>query len=309
MLIIFISLLLTISSGLILLILLNYAIVSWEQTQIDNLTKQIRPEPTTDSILKKAASSHKFTNVDLKNSLRLSREVNTIKQTAGKLYTKTIALIQSSDYVSWWQKLKVELEKLKKDWWTTLKNWWHFLLSLAQPLTTDVTATDPNKNQSLKEEKQKQEMAEVVTKIKKTNNIESFDLSKNDHTDDVSEIFKVSAPSPQVSKPTTDQEAKATKPASTHQVLEEDRVATLNLAADKVQLSEEKKNSDFEHLERKILDRLQESGLRDYNIWLQLGEFYLKYDEPEKAREIFALVLKQASGEAKEIARNRLLSL
>jgi len=49
--------------------------------------------------------------------------------------------------------------------------------------------------------------------------------------------------------------------------------------------------------------------LRDYNIWLQLGELYLKYDEPEKAKEIFALVLKQASGEAKEIARNHLLSL
>jgi len=308
MLIIFISLLLTIGLGLTLLVLLNYAVVSWEQKQVENLAKQIRPEPTTDSILKKAASSHKFTNVDLKNSLQLSREVSTIKQTASRLYTKTITLIQSQDYVSWWQKFTAEIAKLKKDWWATLKSWWHFLLSLAQPLTTEVT-TDSSKNQSLKEEKQKQEMAEVVTKIKQTNNIESTDLLKNDHTGDVSEFFEISTSSLQIPKSTTDQEAKATKPPSTLKPVEEDQVATLNLATSTNQSPKREKNSDFDRLEEKILKRLQESGLRDYNIWLQLGEFYLKYDEPEKAKEIFALVLKQASGEAKEIARNRLLSL
>ncbi len=308
MLIIFISLLLTISLSLVLLILLNYAIVSWEQTQVENLTKQIRPESNSDNILKKTVSSHKFTNVDLKNSLRLSREVSTIKQTASKLYTKTIALIQSQDYVSWWEKIKVELESLRKDWWATLKSWWHFLLSLAQPLTTNVTF-DANKNQSLKEEKQKQEMVKVVTKIKQTSATETNNSSNVNQIDDASNTFEIVSSPDGFSKPVTTETNKALKTEKIYEPTRKEEVATLNLATNQQISNRDKDMTNFERLERKILDRLQETGLRDYNIWLQLGEFYLKYDEPEKAREIFALVLKQANGEAKEIARNRLLSL
>jgi heme/copper-type cytochrome/quinol oxidase subunit 1 len=75
MLMVLVSLLTTLILGLVLLILVHYAIVSWEQDRVNNLSKQIRSEPTEDNILSRPTSSHKFTNVDLKTSLRWSGEV------------------------------------------------------------------------------------------------------------------------------------------------------------------------------------------------------------------------------------------
>jgi hypothetical protein len=306
MLMVLVSLLTTLILGLVLLILVHYAIVSWEQDRVNNLSKQIRSEPTEDNILSRPTSSHKFTNVDLKTSLRWSGEVKSIKQTASHWYSKTITLIQTQDYAGWWQTIKVELEKLKKDWWSTLKSWWSYLLHLAQPITTD---TNSNKNQILKDEKQTQEIAEVVNKIKKSSETGVNKPININQMDDASNAVEVVSPIADSPKLVVTEKAKTTN-ETTSKPVQNEEIATLNLAtANHSHLTKDKDDSNFERLERKILDRLQESGLRDYNIWLQLGELYLKYDEPEKAKEIFALVLKQASGEAKEIARNHLLSL
>jgi hypothetical protein len=65
----------------------------------------------------------------------------------------------------------------------------------------------------------------------------------------------------------------------------------------------------FERLEGRILAKLKESGLNNYDLWLQLGDLYIKYDEQEKAKEIFAMILKSSEGQYKELARDRLIGL
>jgi hypothetical protein len=66
----------------------------------------------------------------------------------------------------------------------------------------------------------------------------------------------------------------------------------------------------FEKVENRILEKLKTSGLNNYDIWLELGELYVKYDEKEKATEVFALVLKHTTDEhQKEQARNFLIGL
>lgn len=94
--------------------------------------------------------------------------------------------------------------------------------------------------------------------------------------------------------------------------------ATINMASDtgreNVNKGVEKTHSDyktFSRLEQKILKRLQDDGMQHYDIWLELGQLYLKYDQTEKAKEVFALVLKHAPQDSKikEIARNELIGL
>jgi hypothetical protein len=85
--------------------------------------------------------------------------------------------------------------------------------------------------------------------------------------------------------------------------------ATLSL----VKNIEEGKNDDFgifEKLENKVLLKLQNSGMSDYDIWLELGDLYVKYNETKKAMEIYALVLKHSVDEIqKEKAMNKLIGL
>ena len=83
--------------------------------------------------------------------------------------------------------------------------------------------------------------------------------------------------------------------------------ATINMVVDKTHTD----YKTFSRLEQKILKRLQEDGMKNYDIWLDLGKLYLKYDQSEKAKEVFALVLKHAPQDSKikEIARNELIGL
>jgi hypothetical protein len=69
-------------------------------------------------------------------------------------------------------------------------------------------------------------------------------------------------------------------------------------------------NELFEKLESRILDKLKKSSMKNYDMWLELGELYLKYDQKEKAGEVFALVLKHAHEERQiDMARNYLIGL
>lgn len=83
--------------------------------------------------------------------------------------------------------------------------------------------------------------------------------------------------------------------------------ATLNIVTEKTAST----SSAFTKLEQRILTQLQDSGMQNYDIWLQLAQLYVKFDEAEKAKEVFALVLKHspAGSKLKETARNGLIGL
>ena len=66
----------------------------------------------------------------------------------------------------------------------------------------------------------------------------------------------------------------------------------------------------FEKYENRLLAKLKDSGMANYDIWLELGDMYLKYNESKKAIEIYALVLKHSKNEKqKETARNGLIGI
>jgi len=99
-------------------------------------------------------------------------------------------------------------------------------------------------------------------------------------------------------------------------VQEEPEVATIDYAKGTVragQSTQSEGQSDdttmFEKLEFRILNRLKESGMENYDIWLELGALYKKFGQNDKAKDVFALVLKHASDKNKELARNELIGL
>jgi uncharacterized membrane protein (Fun14 family) len=65
----------------------------------------------------------------------------------------------------------------------------------------------------------------------------------------------------------------------------------------------------FEKLENKIIEKLREGGMSNNDLWLELGDLYVKFDMKEKAKSIYALVLKHSEDKTKDIARNKLIGL
>jgi hypothetical protein len=88
-------------------------------------------------------------------------------------------------------------------------------------------------------------------------------------------------------------------------ILEE---ATIGLAPEKDSKSEEL--GMFEKLEARLYEKLKQSGMSNYDIWLELGDLYHKYDDNKKALEIYALVSKHSKDELqRKIAVNKLIGL
>jgi Tfp pilus assembly protein FimV len=225
-------------------------------------------------------------------------------ETAGQIYGKTMTVIKTQDYSGWWQKFIAELKKLREDWWGTLKNWFGFLFSLAKPVEDLVSSEDSSQKE--KEEKHKAEISNVVEKVRESGR-ETSEEVRLDARADASKTFSLAGGDSSKIAQSEDVDDQADTDESVNAEQQQDE-ATISLGANFDVTKSPQDMTQFEKLEQKLLNRLQESGLKNYDIWIQLGDFYLKYDERDKAKEIFALVLKQAGGEQKEIARNRLIS-
>lgn len=297
----FVSLLATLLFGSTLVLLVNYAVVTWEKTKIDSLASKIKQTDNL-TILSKGVASHRFTSLDVSDNMKPATARKSLTRTAAGLYNKTITVIATQNYAGWWGKIVEELAALRRDWLGTLRRWFVFFMSLAKPLTDDQGQTA----QAIeKEERQKRELSAVVDRVKDAsrNPAESFQSTPTNDPTTTSQAVMVDAAS------TADHLVAANQnPPLAAQRQDRPQVATIGLGAGFDTGKTDTDMTQFEKIERRILDRLQASGLKNYDIWIQLGDFYLKYGELEKAKEIFALVLKQANGEQKEIARNRLIS-
>jgi L-rhamnose mutarotase len=65
----------------------------------------------------------------------------------------------------------------------------------------------------------------------------------------------------------------------------------------------------FEKMENKLLAKLKEVGMKHFDIWLDLGKLYEKYEYKEKATEIYSMILKSSDGKEKEMAKDRLIEI
>jgi tetratricopeptide (TPR) repeat protein len=204
---------------------------------------------------------------------------------ASNIYDKTLVKITNQDYPNWFSSILNQLNNLKINTGQTLSNWFKYLISLTKPAKEE-TKTDRVK--AFREQRKIEEIEDFVDKVVEENNHQSSALSVVEEETEILAVENPDIPNPKL----------------------QNNTATLNLASSISKNDGSKESGIFEKLENRILQKLKEVGLGNYDLWLELGQLYLKYGEKDKAIEVFALVLKHTQNESqKDLARNQLIGL
>jgi len=221
-----------------------------------------------------ASKVNRINNDSILNKTEIQREFLAVDfkgfQKELKGRSRSLMIVNYDEYPEWFKKIILTSNKFRKNTFKSTTEFFGYLISLAQPAKTELTKAE----EKVAKEK-KEEINNLVNKVAKD----------NPHFQEKTNTL--------LSLPYTPQKKK-TKPG-----------ATLDLVAN-IQSND---SSQFEKMEARILQKLKNSGLDSYNIWLELGDLYIKYDQPEKAKEIYALVLKHSQDNQKEMARNKLIGI
>jgi tetratricopeptide (TPR) repeat protein len=276
----FFSFLIILVSFFCISLIINFLVISWESEKVDALASQIKHNSYDDnSILFKSDVSREFTSLDL---IKVSK--NGLHK-ASNIYDKTLVKITSQDYPNWFSSILTQLNNLKINTGQTISNWLKYLISLTKPVKEE-TKTDRVK--AFREQRKIEEIEDFVDKVVEENNHQSSELSLILQENEATPTENPDLPNPKL----------------------QNNTATLNLASSISKADNSKESGIFEKLENRILQKLKEVGLGNYDLWLELGQLYLKYGEKDKALEVFALVLKHTTNEAqKDLARNQLIGL
>jgi hypothetical protein len=265
----------------LLIVALEYAIYLWENKRVNDLTKDIL---STDSVYDPAAKrefSATNLNPDNYNAQSMKNPINS------KYFERSLVLVQSQDYKGWFEKFVSISKKILTNLGFYFKKAVKYILSLSKSGNNFPDHEEKYSKTDLTSDKINQTVAKITEITEKDN--QQIVPAIQDQNDIGNEV------------PNMNQESSETndKPTS---------MATLNLAID-TESAEIKDTTTYDKIEKSILTKLQEVGLNHYDIWLELGHFYQKYDEKEKAKEIFAMVMKHAEGKDKELARDGLIAL
>ncbi len=298
---VFLSFLLTLLLGFLTLITINYTVYSWENEKIADLTKQIKP--SKNDILSKSNVNRNFSTFDF-NKHHLGEKTN-------KLYEKALVLVVNKEYPDWLSKVLKELNYLKNNTWKGLLRISKYLIDLTKPIA------GKSGEEVFKEKKRVQEIADTVDKVGENNeNYQEIQenkeerglvaLEKTEKNDEKEKEFNFQDPSSLKDNPKD--EDNISDDLATIGILNDDSKESSKTTTTKKE-NPTKQDEVYEKLEARILAKLKESGFEHYDIWLELGDFYVKFKEKEKAREIFALVLKHSEGKEREFARDKLIGL
>ena len=284
---IFISLVFTVLFAFLAILALNYAIYKWENQKVSDLTSQIKPTGTS-SLSTGGSFAKNFSSVDLGSSLQKSRAI----QVAGNIYDRAIVNISNQEYPTWLTKVFEEINLFRRNAWKSISRLFKYLLALTKPVSSNHTTSFDT--QDLQKEKKIQDIDQTIEKVNKINTT-SEQLPGSEFESFIDEVVVVEEEIKDVDYRSPDEK-------------DPDSLATISFAGS----GSKKSGTDmslFEKLENRILEKLKTSGFNHYDIWLELGNLYEKYDEKEKAGEIYALVLKHSEGKEKDMARDKLIGL
>jgi|GEM_PF-6307899 len=162
-------------------------------------------------------------------------------------------------------------KKFQVNFWAQLRSIYRYLLHLAKP--------NDNQQKSEPDEQEKVQITEVIQKVK--------DADQDDEDDKV--------------ELTNQNQVVVVNPKKATKTDDEDE--------DEKEAKEKKDLELFEKLENKLLAKLKEVGMKHFDLWLDLGKLYEKYDYNEKAKEVYSMILKHADGKEKEFAKDKLIEM
>lgn len=324
MVLIIIGLLLIATGVFVFLTSVNYSWILWEKARVDNLTKQIRPEDKDDLFKRKQVREY-TQSFDIRSMGKSG------VSKAQRAYEKTMVAINEGDYPSWVSRAIEIFNQTRKDFFASISSFIKYLMHLAKP---DEYA-DPTV--VVEQEAREAEVDQAIQRVKETvsQSEENSHYSSNQNQDIANASHhRNNVATNGIDYVTLQQQRKAERSsvdidnvAGEENVFDDSQLHADNQSPIRVKFPEERSEKDtatigipqakspavtaaFEKMEARILDKLKLSGLNHYNVWIELGELYMKFDEKDKASEVFALVLKNTKDDReKEVARNHLIGL
>jgi hypothetical protein len=275
---ILISSLLIVLFFFILLVSLNYILYTWENGKLMMLAK---PNKGVDSENRNLQSKNRLLNVASQTQNLINITTSKSVKVFGKLYNQASIQMPKNNSHSSFSHSKKYSEYFQSLVGNT-KKFILYVVSLTRPATIDSDRF-------------------IESHDEDTNSFENEEFSKKDNLHNLQQV------------PGADNISQGkTNSTETYQDVKE--VATIGLISNNIGNGDTNKDketlSTFDNLENRILAKLKESGMSNYDIWLELGDLYLKYNENKKAMEVYALVLKHSKNEKhKELARNGLIGI
>ncbi len=284
MLTILLSLVFLSTSFLVTVLSANYAVYMMENKKVNNLAKKA-------SSISDAAAESMHTDrqkVFAPQSFSIEQSVSKKRLSSNGVFQNTLTKIGGADYKEGFKKFIETLRKVQKGGLGAVKTSYMWVINTLKPM-------DETTYEEKQEQKRKQveagETIEKVISIKSEKEVEieqvKIDEEKQDNTDLLEKLE-------------TKQEG--------GMIMEEKEQKPATIGIEKT-AKLQNGMTIFEKLETRVLSKLQDVGMEHYDIWLELGDLYVKFDHYDKAKEIYALVLKHADGRIKEMARNKLIGL
>jgi hypothetical protein len=297
MLSIFINLIFVSGFCFLLIVFLEYAIYLWENQKINDLTNGLSEKNKSyDTGVKRnfSVSDHNSENF---NSNSNNMKINL----SNKYFERSLILVTSQDYKGWFEKATEISKKIANNFGYYIKKTFKYIIDLSK-------SGNNFPDQEIRHIKSTQSAEKIKQTAQKINQITENDLNSeiNDQVSNKPSVSEIDSPVP---NSTLNEFANEKMDNQIGQITinKPTQSATLNLAIDDDKSA--KDTTTYDKIEKSILAKLQETGLNHYDIWLELGQFYQKYDEKEKAKEIFAMVMKHAQGRDKDLARDGLIAL
>jgi hypothetical protein len=281
---IFISIILLTVFGFIGLVTLGYAITKWEQKKLEDMAKNIQPKSQYNQYKRNSPASDNNYTKDNLAEMNVSQKVNHYLE-------RSIVLVKNQDYKGWFDRTTKIFKKVSSNLELYTKFAWNKIINL---VTKDKKKSDhiPPYTDN------KEDVDITIDKINEINNKQDNFFVNNQSNDNIINVDNINTES----NYNYDQREQPQK---------EQGMATIDMVSSSDQNASSKKPKDeiYEKIETNILQRLKETGLSHYDIWLELGKHYEKYDEKEKAIEVYSMVMKHAEGKEKDIARDGLIGL
>lgn len=259
-------------SGLAVLIL-NYAVYLFENERLNDLTSKIKPNHTGSDVMSKRADRG-FTSRDMGENFSKNKAIQPIQFQARGM-TPTATAEQSGTWINLVTKF---LHNLQHQFWSQLGRTWQNIFQLFKPINeyekpeesiTEIIKSEWNK------EAEEEEISDLVEKV----------ISQNEPPAGQTIHANLSS--------TSSTNSGQTSSSKKRKDLEDDP----------------ERKALFEKLENRILNKLKDVGLNHFDLWLELGTLYEKYDQVEKAVEVYTMVLKNSKDKEKDFARDRIIAL
>ena len=306
---ILISLLLIFTFGFVGLITLGYVISLWEKQKLDIFSKTNKSDSDSSNNTNLGKlSKHSFSTVETNfnpKNMKISPKIN-------EYFERSIVVVKNQDYKGWLDKTTVIIKKVSSNLELHLKFGFNKFINL---ITKDKAGSN------LSASSNSNDVSKTIDKISKITQQDSNptqQLNLNNNPDYLS-----SEPSFSLGNNSNDKDnfGQSNQPTDNSNYFvnaqgsidvdhkTKSSFATLDLASEEAIKTQKSKDEVYEKIENSILDKLKVAGLSHYDIWLELGKHYEKYNEREKAIEIYSMVMKHSEGRNKDIARDGLIAL